>query len=1041
MYTKTRKAIYALILCMVMALCLVFGFTGLSSRGVSAADGLTEGTFAQTGLTVHKGTATLSGVSTDPVSYRDEASGGALVSATEALDTAKLASADPIIFTALYPYTTTKRTGEFKEYTVEYVDKTYKVTKVNATGDGTTYIPVGGYVLSLPASSSFAVEVGDTLTVDNLKLVERAVESDEGARVAIDTLNGVRTGYMVVYYDYDFGEKTGTNIFGTELIAVFDETSGKFNLTSFRGFGMGDDSGSVIPDNGFVLSAHGETGFRGRLLEGNRFNLGDKLSLVGFDYIRFGGEPVRYTYDYIYQNANDWEVNPNVWESENEPFAAYRGPDQMIIYKDGWKYNDAKGTGTNVYGYEAAVDANGDVVERGVNVSAIPAGGYVISGHGLARDFIRSQIPKGAKITMNEGKKEIAVTTSLNSFFVNTQETVLGIVQSAQKMVDQLYDVDRTGLTAKIAEANNRLTALEATKTEIETQMEQGTWSDLDKTKALMSYNAQKLEVEALGYEILSMSSESRPVTARAVWHRPVEKNLSDLQATINAYADTGINLIFVETFFNGYSMFKSEYVDYHKDFVSANYLGYEDYLSAFVALAKAKGIEVHAWVEDFYVGLSKNIKLLNQHEDWIMYNYDGTYLQKNEGGEYIFIDPVNPAVQDFLITYYTELLTKFPDVAGLNLDYIRYPVSTKAEDTGYTMYAMTEFAKTVGKESTLTATSVDKMITQFRRNVLNSTANYNAWCEFRMKAVTGFVERVNNEIKKEKDILLSTAVFSSITQTKEQKKQDWQTWFRNGWIDIATPMAYFDAAEEVMGGVSQMIVAAGTKCYYYTGLASSYRGMAAYENCYQIEASYMGGASGYVIFCSTQVIGHNDVQTLLKAGVNSKEAVLPHASADKILEAYFNRVLDRAERIYVPNGGMTAEQKTALAARFDSILAMPCETGADLVAIQEEVAKLTKQAGTQSFAKGFSGTRIREAMSELYNLLETKISILGYQAPAPSTPTTPSTPSNPSTTPSASDSVEEESGCGSVIGGISAGISVLMVSAYVLTKKKEQLK
>ncbi len=1038
MYTKTKKAIYSVILCLVMALCLVFGFTGLSVHGASAADGLTEGTFAQTGLTVKKGTATLSGVSTDPVSYRDEASGGALVSATETLDTEKMQSQDPIIFTALYPYTTTKRTGNYKEYTVEYVDKTYKVTKENTAGDGTTYIPVGGYVLSLPVGSAFTVAIGDVLTVEGLELVEQAVESDAGARVAIDTLNGVRTGYMVVYYDYDFGEKTGTNVFGTELTAIFDETSGKFELTSFRGFGMGDDSGSFIPDNGFVLSAHGETGYRGRLLEGNRFNLGDKLSLVGFDYIRFGGEPVRYTYNYVYQNADDWEANPNVWETENEPFPAYRGDSQMIIYKDGWKYNDASGTGTNVYGYEAAVDANGDVVERGVNVSSIPAGGYVISGHGVARDFIRSQIPKGAKVTLNEEKKEISVTTSLNSFFVNTQETVLGIVQSAQKMVDQLYDVDRTGLTAKIDEAHTRLTALEGTKTEIETKMAQATWSDLEKTKALMSYNAQKLEVEALGYEILSMSSESRPVTARAVWHRPVEKNLTDLAATIDTYADTGINLIFVETFFNGYSMFKSDYVDYHKDFTSAKYTGYEDYLSAFVALAKAKGIEVHAWVEDFYVGLARNIKLLNQHPEWIMYNADGTYLQKNEGGEYIFIDPVNPEVQNFLITYYTELLTKFPDIAGLNLDYIRYPVSTKAEDTGYTMYAMTEFAKTLGKESTLTATSVDKMITQFRRNILNSTANYDAWCEFRMNAVTGFVERVNNEIKKEKGVLLSTAVFSSITQTKEQKKQDWQTWFRNGWIDIATPMAYFDSANEVMSGVSQMVVAAGTKCYYYTGLASSYRGLAAYENCYQIEASYMGGASGYVIFCSTQIIGHNDVQTLLKAGANSKDAVLPHASVDKVLKAYFDAVLDRADRIYIPNEGMTAEQKTALKARFDEILAMPYATGADLVAIQEEVAKLTKQAGTQPFAKGFSGTRIRETMSDLYDLLETKISILGYTAPAPSVPGTPPTTS-PSTSADNTPQTEEDGGCGSVVGGIGAGIALIAVSAFVLGKKSRK--
>ena len=81
-----------------------------------------------------------------------------------------------------------------------------------------------------------------------------------------------------------------------------------------------------------------------------------------------------------------------------------------------------------------------------------------------------------------------------------------------------------------------------------------------------MAYNTAKLKAESVAQELTALSAESKPVTARAVWHRPTEKTLEALTETLDTYRDTGINLILLETFFNGYSMFRSDYVEYHKD-------------------------------------------------------------------------------------------------------------------------------------------------------------------------------------------------------------------------------------------------------------------------------------------------------------------------------------------------------------------------------------------------------------------------------------------------------------------------------------------
>lgn len=203
--------------------------------------------------------------------------------------------------------------------------------------------------------------------------------------------------------------------------------------------------------------------------------------MVGFDYIRFGGDPVTYTYNYDYYDENDpndaCHTNPGRMETETTPFAAYRGENQTIIYHDGWSYQGSAGTGANVYGFEAAVDASGTVVERGVTVTSIPDGGYVISGHGTGRDFIRASVPLGANIILDQDKKEFAVTTSLNSFYVNTKSTVDEIISDAETKIKQLYDVDADALEAKIDEARALLETLEETKNNIEKKMEEGTWS------------------------------------------------------------------------------------------------------------------------------------------------------------------------------------------------------------------------------------------------------------------------------------------------------------------------------------------------------------------------------------------------------------------------------------------------------------------------------------------------------------------------------------------------------------------------------------
>ena len=977
-----KRKITLIISAFVLSLVMVIVF---AATATAAQEGEFERDLTVNGVTVTAGGTTIT-ASSDPAVYWEVASNGELTNYEIRYKTVDANAA--VIYTAFYPDTTTGRIGNVTEYTCVYKSGNYVVTEINSNGDGATYIPVNGFVLSLSNSQNpgFA-KVGDVVTLGGsaLAIPTKAIESDT-KRIVVDATNTNRSLPMVVYYDYQFGEKTGTNIFGTEIICQYNFEKNTFEVIGTRGFLQGDDSGSYIPDNGFVISAYGP-GYRQLLARGVLFNVGDEVKMSGFDYIRFGGTEYG-TFDYINPSK---ETNPGAMETPTEEFPAFRGTDQTIIYKDGWKYKDSEGTGTNVYGYEAAVDANGVVVELGVNVSKIPEGGYVISGHGKGRDFVRANIVLGATVVLDENNNTYAVSTTLNSYYENLVTGVNAVIETAETRIRQLYDIDTELLGGYIEDIKAELESLKLVKEDIEKALEDPDLTADGRLNLLMSYNNSQLVIEKLRQKIVISSAESKAVSARAVWHRPIEYTYGDIETNVKMYKEIGINLVFVETLYNGYSSFKSDVEEfpYHKNLAPSYVKGdgtvYDDYLTAFVACCIENGIEVHAWVENFYVGTQSDAKVLQLHPEWVMHNEDGSTLQRNEGGLYIFIDPANKDVQDVLISYYNDLFAKHPEISGLNLDYIRYPVSDRTEDTGYTAAAMIGFYETMGKTfSDAQLNDLSKMINAFLKlfneqylagGAEEADANFQKWVDYRMGIVTEYVRRIKNEVKEPNDIMLSTSVFASLTESTNSKKQDWKTWFANGWIDLATPMAYYTASSDVQARVKDMILMAGNNCLYYTGIASSYSGLPAWQNKEHIEASYFAGASGYVIFCSTQIIGHEDVQQALKGGVNSKHAILPHADMNDILAVSFADILSKAERIYIPAEGMTEEQEAELAQLLNTIAEMPDESALDLFRIQKKISRLADN-GIRDYAKGYSRQRIIEQLNELVKIIDARISM-----------------------------------------------------------------
>ena len=585
-------------------------------------------------------------------------------------------------------------------------------------------------------------------------------------------------------------------------------------------------------------------------------------------------------------------------------------------------------------------------------------------------------------------KRASVTASSLNSTYNNASNKVSSAVKSAETKLSQLYDLNKELIDDYISQAKSEIKRMETLKSNISNLLNTSPNSSQIDTLA-QQFNEANARVEELCTLINVSLVESKVVSARATWYRPSEKTYAEIKANVEMFKSIGINLIFLETFYHGMSAFRSDISDipYHTSLAGSyidneNKIMYEDYLSAFVACCVENGIEVHAWVENFYVGINANTKIVVEHHEWVVYNDDGTITQRKEGGAYIFIDPANKDVQDLLIEYYNELFRKHPEVKGLNLDYIRYPVSNRTEDTGFTMAAMKGFYEVLGKEFTDNQlsdrkTMYNKFKQLFDKNYLlggqtEADENYKRWVEYRTQMITDFVYRVNHEVKIPNKIVLSTAVFASLSESLNSKKADWQTWFKDGLIEIATPMAYYSTASAVLSNVKSMISIGGNKCLYYTGIASSYSGLPAYQNKEFIEASYSAGTCGYVIFSGAQIVGHQDVQNVLSSGVNNKWAVLPHASVDVILKASFDDLLDKVDRIYVPSGEMNSANREALKEKLDGILQMPYSTQEEIEAIYSALQELLN-GELKSFATGYSLQRLIENVDYLSDIIKTR--------------------------------------------------------------------
>ena len=523
-------------------------------------------------------------------------------------------------------------------------------------------------------------------------------------------------------------------------------------------------------------------------------------------------------------------------------FPGARGTNQLIIYTPFYGTR----TNTNEYGAEAVVVGN-TVTELSGADSFIPENGIVISGHGRAKDWIISNIKAGTKIYIDRSANMIYAYTTSDSYIFETEKKIHEAELMTTYYRENYQDYNWKVPASYINDAKEFLKKARKNPEEVQKYSQLAIDAANDALKSVLPYEYGEL---------------------KGVWVRPTEKTEEEIVAAVQRIKDTGIDNIFLETYFHGKTVYPSRVMkDYGFEEQNIIFKGF-DPLCIWIREAHKRNMKVHIWFETFYVGNSNPndnpYDILALNPSWgnkTGRDFDSLMPSKSpsEHNGY-FLDPANPLVQDFVLKLVDEINKKYkPD--GINLDYIRYPQSvslTPNGSWGYTNYARREFQSLYG---------IDPI------EISTASPMWTLWCAYRRGKVTQTVKKIGDYCKQNK-LYVSTVIFPDRLSALNTKHQDWKNWSYNNYINGFTPLFLTCDSKTANAMMQDVIRAKSPNTDLYAGLFVAFMGGAEEDLIRQIHEARKLETNGVIIFDYAH-LNNRYAKTLAASVFSTKSAAI----------------------------------------------------------------------------------------------------------------------------------------------------------------------
>jgi len=263
----------------------------------------------------------------------------------------------------------------------------------------------------------------------------------------------------------------------------------------------------------------------------------------------------------------------------------------------------------------------------------------------------------------------------------------------------------------------------------------------------------------------------SRALFVSVIQEPPVLESRQDIASLIAFAAQAHITMLFVQVYHSGQSWFPSRIVDDSWYKTCRKSVG-EDPLALLIKEAHAQGIQVHAWLNVMSLGGNKNAYFLKRYGTQILTQNlnPKTKLEDYKIDNQYFLEPGDPRVRNDLARVVAELTNRYPDLDGVQFDYIRYP--DVHPHYGYTKINMERFKQVTGFKT------IDEASTD--------------WQDWRRNQVTEVLTTLVNTIQaRHPKMQISTTGCMPYARAMYEAYQDWPLWISEGLTDFVTIMDY----------------------------------------------------------------------------------------------------------------------------------------------------------------------------------------------------------------------------------------------------------
>jgi uncharacterized lipoprotein YddW (UPF0748 family) len=254
----------------------------------------------------------------------------------------------------------------------------------------------------------------------------------------------------------------------------------------------------------------------------------------------------------------------------------------------------------------------------------------------------------------------------------------------------------------------------------------------------------------------------------------------------------------------------------------------HRDVLESLITQAHRQGLSVVPWFE-YGLMVPANSELARRHPDWLSQDRQGK-RQLNQFKEMVWLNPLHPQVQQFLIELVAEAVKKY-SVEGIQFDdHFALPI-----DLGYDPYTVALYRKEHSGQSP------------------PSNPQNQEWMRWRADKLTTLMTRIHRAVKQECPNCLVSLSPNPAEFAYSTSLQDWPDWVQRGIVDEvvvqvyrlrSTDMAAVLSSQSLQQARQKVPVSIGI----YTGPFFGAKPLPEVKK--QVEMSRSMGYSGISFFC-----------------------------------------------------------------------------------------------------------------------------------------------------------------------------------------------